>query len=383
MELTKQAIQKHKQAIEGLDGYIIIVSEIEDNVTSNPDMAIEACKSLIEGLCKKALELLSDEYQTTKSIRKNCDNNFPFLVKQAFENIYRNKFEIDIHNALYKVIRSKVKINKFINTSSEIIFENTKDAILKISVIRDTRGDICHGRIYPKKDESEVYLAKSIASITDGICSFMIYEFASQYITLDKKIEKLNFEDEKDFNEWLDTKYDILSVKIDYSKILFYNAYDKYEELYYSEYLLSIEDEVVEDEVVEGEVVEEAVEEMILEPMKESATLGDGEAKALYEKHFNSHQKPKEVVQLTNNFDEKTFWTENRIALLNNFADGNSFYVEGLKKIIEDYIAFDDEPLRDNIGKIMKHPPSLADRRTVLLEMLKQVLDFANDLKEK
>ena len=380
MELTKQSIQKHKQDIEGLDGYITVINKIENNVSVNPDIAIEACKSLIEGLCKKALELLSEEYQTKKNVRKDCDNSLPTLVKKAFENVYRNKFAVDFHNSLYELIRGKAKIDKFVKVNTDAIFKNAKDTIIKISVIRDDRGDISHGRIYPKKEESEIHLAKSISSITDGICSFMIYEFASQYVALDKKIEKLNFEDQRDFNEWLDTKYDIVSVKIDYSKILFKNAYEKYEELYYSEYLVSIEDEVIED-VVDEIIIEEPID--IIEPIKKPPVLSEEETKALYEKHFNSSQKPIEVVQLTNTFDEKIFWTENRIQELNKFAEANSFYVEGLKKIIENYIAFDDEPRRDVIAPIMKYPPSLGDRRTVLLVMLEEVMDFANDLKEK
>ncbi|TDE43191.1 hypothetical protein E0I26_11295 [Flavobacterium rhamnosiphilum] len=396
MELTKQAIQKHKQAIDGLDGYIIIASEIEDNVTLNPDIAIEACKSLIEGLCKKALELLSDEYKTTKSVRKNCDNNLPFLVKQAFENIYRNKFEIDIHNALYKIIRSKVKIDKFINTSAEIIFENTKEAILKISVIRDNRGDICHGRIYPKKDESEVHLAKSIASITDGICSFMINEFSSQYIVFEVSNKKLIYDDLISFNEWLDNKHNVLSVKIDFSNLLYKNAYDKYEEYYYSEEYLEILENEIEEVVTEEKIIESITEssknevipeiglsEQILKAQQEIPQLTEEQSKKLYEVTFGRKEEVKPIVQLINTFDEKTFWTEKRIQDLNQFADVNSFYVVGLKKIIEDYIAFNDEPLRDNIGKIMKHPPSLADRRTALLVMLEIVMDFANELKEK
>lgn len=403
MELTKLAIQKHKQDIEGLDGYTTVINKIENNVSLNPDIAIEACKSLIEGLCKKALELLSDEYQTTKSIRKNCDNNFPFLVKQAFENIYRNKFEIDIHNALYKVIRSKVKIDKFINTSAEIIFENTKDAILKISVIRDNRGDICHGRIYPKKDESEVHLAKSIASITDGICSFMINEFSVQYLELDLSGKKLIYQDHINFNDWLDNKHNVLSVKVDFSKLLYQNAYDKYEEYYYSEYLEILEDEteeIIEEVVAEEKPIENIKEEQqkevapendeeislseqIIRELQKPVKLTEEESKKLYEATFIKKEEVKPVVQLINTFDETTFWTEKRVQELNEFADANSFYVEGLKKIIENYIAFNDEPRRDIIAPIMIYPPSLADRRTVLLVMLEEVLDFANDLKEK
>lgn len=404
MELTKQAIQKHKQDIEGLDGYITVINKIENNVSVNPDIAIEACKSLIEGLCKKALELLSEEYQTNKNIRKNCDNNLPTLVKKAFENVYRNKFEIEIHDKLYKLIRGKAKINKFIKVNTDAIFENANDAIVKISVIRDNRGDISHGRIYPKKEESEIHLAKSIASITDGICSFMTNEFSARYLELDLSGKKLIYEDLIDFNDWLDNKHNVLSVKVDFSKLLYQNAYDKYEEYYYSEYLEILEaetEEIVEEVVTEEKPVEKTKEEpnkevssenkeeinlseqIIKESEKQPEKLTKEESKILYEKHFGRKEEVKPVVQLINTFDEKAFWTENRIQELNKFADANSFYVEGLKKIIEDYIAFNDEPLRDNIGKIMKSPPSLADRRIVLLVILKIVVDFANDLKEK
>lgn len=380
MELTKQAILKHKQDIEGLDGYIVVINEIENNVSVNPDIAIESCKSLIEGLSKKALELLSEEYQTNKGVRKLCDNKLPVLVTKAFECVYKNKFEIDIHNSLYKLIKGKDKLNKFIKLNSDAIFENANDAIQKIVAIRDNRGDISHGRIYPKKEESEIQLAKSIVSITDGICSFMIYEFASQYQILESQLEKLIYNNEFTFNEWLDRKYDIFSVKIDYSKLLYKNAYVKYEELYYSEFLPIIEQEIVEDEINEEPNKELEVVEKETNP--KSQVLTEEEAKALYEKHFNSGQKPKEVIQLTTTFNETTFWSENRMQALNQFAEKNDLLVDGLKKVIETYIAFDDEPRRDVIAPIMKYPPSLADRRTVLLVMLEDVIAFANELKE-
>lgn len=404
MELTKQAIQKHKQDIEGLDGYITVINKIENNVSVNPDIAIEACKSLIEGLCKKALELLSEEYQTNKNIRKNCDNSLPTLVKKAFENVYRNKFEIEIHDKLYKLIRGKAKINKFIKVNTDAIFENANDVIVKISVIRDNRGDISHGRIYPKKEESEIHLAKSIVSITDGICSFMTNEFSSRYLELDLSGKKLIYEDLIDFNDWLDDKHNVLSVKVDFSKLLYQNAYDKYEEYYYSEYLEILEaeiEEIIEEVVAEEKPVENAKEEpkkevaieneeeishseqIIKELQKQPTKLTEEESKKLYEATFGRKKEVKPVVQLINTFDEKAFWTENRIQELEQFADTYSFYVEGLKKVIENYIAFNDEPRRDIIAPIMKYPPSLADRRTVLLVMLEEILDFANDLKEK
>jgi hypothetical protein len=50
MELTRTAIHKNQSLITGLDGYILLVDKIENNVTPNPDIAIESCRSLIEGL---------------------------------------------------------------------------------------------------------------------------------------------------------------------------------------------------------------------------------------------------------------------------------------------------------------------------------------------
>ena len=48
MNLTKQAISNNKTIIPGIEGYLTLVSKIEKNVSINPDIAIESCKSLIE-----------------------------------------------------------------------------------------------------------------------------------------------------------------------------------------------------------------------------------------------------------------------------------------------------------------------------------------------
>lgn len=361
MNYTKQSILNYKTLLPGIEGYLTVVSKIESNINSNPDISIESCKSLIEGLCKKALELLSDEYNEKKTIRKTCDNSLPDLVRIAFNQVYKKSFEIDIHTSLFnllekheKSISVQNKIQNLINVNSLSILENLEKSVVKLSVIRDTRGDISHGRIYPKREESGIHLSKSIASITDGICSFMIEEIAIQYKEKYKRKDRLDYEnkDLEDFNLWLDGLHDVSSIKIDFSKLLYENAYDKYEEYYYLEYIPSTEnlDELIENEVVKTEAITKLPE--------------------------------KEFTELVANFDERKFWTVERKKELSLFAEENEIYEDKLRDIIENYIAFDKEPLRDDIATATKIKPSLADRRVKLLTIQNNIIDFVEDLKK-
>jgi predicted transcriptional regulator len=361
MNYTKQSILNYKTLLPGIEGYLTVVSKIESNINSNPDIAIESCKSLIEGLCKKALELLSDEYNEKKTIRKTCDNSLPDLVRIAFNQVYKKSFEIDIHTSLFnllekheKSISVQNKIQNLINVNSLSILENLEKSVVKLSVIRDTRGDISHGRIYPKREESGIHLSKSIASITDGICSFMIEEIAIQYKEKYKRKDRLDYEnkDLENFNLWLDNLHDVSSIKIDFSKLLYENAYDKYEEYYYLEYIPS------------NEILDESIES--------KDTITD-----TITKHIE-----REFTELVTNFEEEKFWTAARSLLLEKFANQYDFEINGLKEIIEKYIAFDDEPLRDDIAKIMINKPTLSERKKTLLVMMEFIIDFAEDLKK-
>ena len=115
MKLTRAKIEEFKDGIDGLNGYYLIVKEIEDNLPKNPDISIESCKSLIEGLSKKALELISDKYNSDKQIRKACEGNMSTLVKTAFEEVYTIAFEKDLHLSLYEIIKNKTRVDKLVN----------------------------------------------------------------------------------------------------------------------------------------------------------------------------------------------------------------------------------------------------------------------------
>ncbi|GAK96696.1 hypothetical protein JCM19294_1005 [Nonlabens tegetincola] len=351
MELTKAKIEEFKDDIEGLTGYSLIVKEIEENLPKNPDISIESCKSLIEGLCKKSLELISDKYNDDIQVRRNCEGKMTYLVRMAFDEVYRTGFERDLHMSLYKIIKNKDRIDSLIASATSEMQKNAKKAVDKITAIRHDRGDISHGRIYPKPTESELHLANSIQSITDGICSFMIHELAIQYEIKKEEDKKLVYKKEEEYNEWLDDQNDNLITKIDFSRLLFDNSYEKYEEIYYAEYqdhLLTLEGEDAEDSADTQPVVE-AVQ--------------------------------KEIISLVNTFDEKTFWTEERLEKLKAYALSQDLYEDKLKSFIEDYYFSGIEPRRDKVYEVMKYPPSLADRRTVLLVVTEFAIEFAEELK--
>jgi hypothetical protein len=297
MELTKQAINQYASRIDGLRGYELIVSKVERNITENPDIAIESCRSLIEGLGKKALELLCARYQESKSLRKDCENSFTVLVSTAFNEIFAYTIEAGV-------------------------FEHLSNALDKISALRNTRGDISHGRAYPKQVESTVALARSVALVTDGISSLMIYEIAMRLPeaapeeTLDYKSEQM-----APFNNWLDESIEDFPIKtVRYSEILFEKDYDAYKEIYEDEYLRSLEP---------LKVVKHA-------PATRAAKL--------------AKSKKRPVVEvLSVDFDEDAFWTPERLEEVRAFAEKEEFDFERMKQFINDYLAFERPPRPDDL----------------------------------
>lgn len=359
MHLTKKSISTYYSFIPGIEGYYIVIDKIEENKVGNPDIAIEACKSLIEGLSKKALELLSDDYISKKSLRKECDNKLPTLIRTAFNQIYRHSFQIEIHESLYKMIHDKVKIQKLINSVPESTLKGIEQSVLKIAAIRDNRGDLSHGRIYPKNEESDVNLANSICSITDGICSFMIHEIAFQYKIKIGQKEKLVYDLNEEFNQWLDETHNVSVVKIDFSRILYKNAYDKYEEIYYTEYL---------------ELQESSGEN---EDAEEEFSSFDGSGEEPDESSITSTS----AEQLVNKFDEDTFWSNRKQERIKAFALENRLDAEGLEEVIENYLFTEKDPLRDEVVAIMNEKPKLQERQQVAKELIGRIIELADLLK--
>lgn len=375
MELTKQSISNHSRLIPGIEGYLTLIDKIEENKSIHPDIAIETCKSLLEGLCLKGLSLLSDKYINSKSLRTKCKNDLKALTNTAFDEVYTDYVESQVHESLANMLIDISVTQKIKDNAKRKVRDQAIEAIAKVSAIRNERGDISHGRVYPKRQESSIALSKSICSITDGICSFMIEQIAEKYLLKLKTQDRLIYQDLTDFNDWLDEMHHVSSIKVDFSKILYENAYDKYEEYYYTEYIDLVETEEEPDEKAVSTIEEEEVKEVIEEAI---------EAETLTEQPFAEETKKpieKQIEKLVTDFDEKTFWTDAKNQALQEFAEAENLKNEELKEVVNEYLFSEKPPLRDDVVKSMIERPKLSEFKSVIPNLTEKIMAFANDLK--
>lgn len=437
MELTKQAISKNKRILPGIEGYLVPISKIEKNININPDISIESCKSLIEGLCKKALDLISTRYKVDKNFRNKCNDKMPLLIETAFKEVYKSDFEAKFYTSLNSLIdkydnieRLKNRLERLVQNNSDDTRQKVEDVVIAISVLRNNRGDISHGRVYPKEKESEIHLAKSIISITDGICFFMIEKLAAQYLMKLQEQDKLIYESKEmdSYNEDLDRSLDFPIKKVRYSKLLFEYDYDEYKSRYYDEFLKSIEDEsgseaetlVEPAEVPEEKEVEvpvEAVTEIPKQPRAETVTPEEKAAGEVPVETVAETPKPQEaettppeektietppdkpaaetpstepertpetekIENLINTFNEKTFWTSEKDKALQSFSETEKLKSDELKKLINNFLFTEKEPLRNDVVKAMNDKPLLKDRASITTELTEKIMDLANTMNQ-
>lgn len=187
MKQTKEILSQLKSQYTNIDYYNIIVEKIEENVNSNPDIAIESCKALLEGISKFILKQIDPSYDPAVVDK----TDFHPLVKQSMFKLaeYNEDVEVDFIN----------KVNKL---------------IVCVGEVRNRRGDISHGKLSPKEYFSDAHFSNLVVTITDNVLFYILSCFSKV-----KLVKVLEYEDNSDFNENLDVEnpFGILS----YSKALF------------------------------------------------------------------------------------------------------------------------------------------------------------------
>jgi hypothetical protein len=187
MRQTKEILAHLESQYRNIDYYYAIIEKIEGNANSNPDIAIESCKALLEGM--------------SKFIWKQIDNSYDSVAID----------KMDFH----PIVRSAVSKLGELNEDIEVDFVNmVNKLIVSIGEIRNKRGDISHGKLSPKEYVSDAQFANLVVNITDNMLYYILHCFSK--ITPAKELE---YEDNPDFNEKLDNEnaFGYLS----YSKALF------------------------------------------------------------------------------------------------------------------------------------------------------------------
>jgi hypothetical protein len=171
----------------------VILNFILQHKEKRPDMSIEGCKSLIEGI--------------SKFIYFNLGNDSQNLSRWNHLKL-KEKFECCI---------TSLDINGY---EKEFLNENSA-AVFKLGQIRNERGDVSHGQAYPKDSYSDLDFATFISMWTEGLCYFLL----SNYIISKKKMKMKEDTDiysvkqYKEFDEYLDSLNSDIEY-ISYSKAL-------------------------------------------------------------------------------------------------------------------------------------------------------------------
>lgn len=174
MKQTKDILKALESRYTNIDYYQTIIEKIEENVESNPDISIESCKALLEGLSKfiwKQIDLSYDALVADKM-------DFHPVVRQAMTKLadYNEDIELDFVN----------KVNKL---------------IVSIGEVRNKRGDISHGKLSPKEYFSDSQFSNLVMNITDNMLYYVLHSFSKVSL-----IKELEYEDNTEFNEWLDNE---------------------------------------------------------------------------------------------------------------------------------------------------------------------------------
>lgn len=199
--------------------YLPLMKKAERNVTNHPDICIETCKALVEGVSKTIILSLEDGVKP-EDIK---DLDLSPLVKRA---------------------------GKLLQQDETIIEEGFVTRVASVAhfigVLRNERGDISHGKAVPKVIQSNDKLANAILQVSSGLLIYMLDSYFTKLrdkrarITqaeLEKNqaadLEHVSYADNDDFNSWLDESYPYEG-KLNYSFALF--------SLYYEDYLVRLEE---------------------------------------------------------------------------------------------------------------------------------------------
>lgn len=337
MEKTKAIILANIDKHAHFEEYYKVIEIIEEHEHINPDVCIESCKALVEGISKTILINL-DNTKTPENIDRD---DLPKLFKETMRKLSDECEDLE---------------GDFAARFSAII--------QVIGEIRNKRSDISHGRMAPKFIFSSSKLASTVVDMTDSMLEYILEHYFSIKFS---KHDSLDYDSEelKDYNDWLDDNIDFPIKKACYSKLLYENDYDEYESRYSDEYLKSKE---------EDEMGQESSTERIKEKTIELKTI----EKAVSDEEL----KKKKVIKLVADFNEKTFWTDSKNQALQEFANAENLKFEELKEVVNEYLFSDKPPLRDDVVNTMVERPKLLEFKTVIPSLTEKIMTFADNLKK-
>ncbi len=203
MEKLKHELHRIKR--HNLEYYRSHLDLIETYIEEKPDISIETCKAVIEGISKLTLHILNQE-----PLSKLNDKKLTPLCRCAL-----------------------VELQKGRGFSDAELCKRLSSVIHYIGEIRNEHGDISHGKASLKEQVNDADFAELILGITENFATYMLRR-------LDYLAEPaLDYEDNEQFNNYLDEQ-NPMPDNVLYSKALFEQWPEAYE-IQLSDYKLELE----------------------------------------------------------------------------------------------------------------------------------------------
>lgn len=349
---TKSIISKNKEKHKHFEEYFKIIRIIEEQLPINPDVCIESCKALIEGISKTILINL-DNTKTFENIDKD---DLPKLFKAAMRKLSDECEDLE---------------GDFAARFSTII--------QVIGEIRNKRSDISHGRVAPKFIFSSSKLASTVVNMTDSMLEYILAHYFSINFSSNSSFD-YDSKKMESFNIWLDESVDFPIKKARFSRLLFENDYDEYENRFRNEFSNDVEEEVKEKLTWIIYALQDYASKKDVLTEKELQHKPDEKTTDYRVSEEQSHYNQKDVVSLTSDFNEESFWTDDKNKAIQEFAEAENLKVKELKEVVNEYLFSEKPPLRDDVVKSMVERPKLSELKIVIPKLTNKIMVFVNDL---
>lgn len=210
MESLENLVNRHRKEFPDFQYYGALaefISAIENyHQDLNMGVSSDCCNSLVQSICKTIITQIDsievkelDSFRTDKLIKKTVK------LLQKNDDIYERDFSSQL-----------AKIGEYINA------------------IRNSRGELSHGRCIPKELINDQDLSRLLREITESLSRYLISSFFSFVLEKQSKedieVEEslIRYEDNPDFNDILDDEYR-LDGKLLYSQALYSLYYEDYD----------------------------------------------------------------------------------------------------------------------------------------------------------
>lgn len=197
MQTLRDIIERHSEENSEFRYYIPIIEKAERNEVDHPDITIECCASLFQGL--------------SKTIVKRLD---PATFQDDFEG-----------QPLQRQVRLAFRCLAAGDDAVELGFPIAAENLVRVvGTLRNQRGDISHGRAAPKELQSDRSLARLVLNVSEPLMRYMLATF---FALQPQRVVVPPYADNAAFNAFLDELHPLTGKPL-YSRAL----YDQFSEDY-------------------------------------------------------------------------------------------------------------------------------------------------------